>query len=308
MKQNNQPDNPAHDSVDAVKQSFDSETSPQLEQQMQQSLQNFRHDLREHPYLHRRRFFNAFGQSCHWLWNRLLLRPSLMAGTALACIIFAMIFMAGSSTPSWAEVSEKFKSMSFAYASIYVRPTPLAQPKQIELWIGQAGKIRLRCGEQVIFANKGLLTKTFDLNKRSESYPDQMIYDILNALGDAKEVSLTSIIKGISSGKLTESTPLINGDAQISKDLVVFDVEDEYSSQWIRVWALRESKLPTRISIRDPWGGPSIDVMMTYSKEQPAVFFDPDEFAKKLKNTAYTTSDLAYMFLKDPGGKSLSRY
>ena len=67
---------------------------------MQQSLQNFRRDLREHPYLHHQRFFNAFGQSCHWLWNRLLLRPALMAGTALACIIFAMVFLAGSSTPS----------------------------------------------------------------------------------------------------------------------------------------------------------------------------------------------------------------
>jgi len=69
------------------------------------------------------------------------------------------------------------------------------------------------------------------------------------------------------------------------------------------VYALRESRLPVGIRIWDPRNGESVDVFISYFKEQPDVFFDAQAFSTKLTDRNCTEADLAHMFLKDPGGQ-----
>jgi hypothetical protein len=89
--------------------------------------------------------------------------------------------------------------------------------------------------------------------------------------------------------------------------MVVFDVEMPGSTEWVRIWALRESRLPVRIRVWDPRDGETTDAVFEYSKEQADEFFDPNAF-EQFMSSGQTTSrmSLAYAFLKDPGGKKIT--
>jgi hypothetical protein len=56
----------------------------------------------------------------------------------------------------------------------------------------------------------------------------------------------------------------------------------------------------------DPIDGACADILLTYSKEQQEIFFDPEAFSSKAKSLRNTKEmNLAYMFLQDPGGKQI---
>jgi hypothetical protein len=59
------------------------------------------------------------------------------------------------------------------------------------------------------------------------------------------------------------------------------------------------------VRIWDPAEGFVVDAIITYSKEQPAIFFDPHAFAANL-NGSESETGLAYLFLKDPGGQEVT--
>jgi hypothetical protein len=99
---------------------------------------------------------------------------------------------------------------------------------------------------------------------------------------------------------IIDSTSLVISDAEVSKDLLLFDAKSYDNLYNIRVWALRESKLPIRILKWHRRYERYEEVLFNYSKEQPKEFLDPDAFAAKLKNPAYTEHQLKYMFFQDP--------
>lgn len=228
-------------------------------------------------------------------------------GTA-AVIIIAVLFCIHQfsiSSVAWADVAERFRSAPFFNATIYFKRDATAQPEQVELWMNQEGLARLRYDNQVAFAKEGKITRAFDLKTRSEIEPDQRVVTLVHLMGDAESFSLETVIRGISGGELVDVTPLVNTDAIILEDLVVFDVEHKEFSQWFRIWALRVSKLPIRIRMWDPRDGECADVLLTYSKQQQEIFFNPEEFSSKMKSLHGKDVNLAYMFLKDPGGKRI---
>lgn len=206
---------------------------------------------------------------------------------------------------AWADVAERFRSVPFFSATLYMKDNATAQPEQIELWMNQAGRSRLRIGNQIIFAQGGKITKTFDIKTRSETEPDYKAVALVDLMGDEESFSLDTVIRGISGEELVDVTPLVNTDAVISEDLVVFDVESRNSTQWFRIWALRASKLPVRVRMWDPRDGACADILLTYSKQQQEIFFDLEAFSSKMKSLRGKDMNLAYMHLKDPGGKQI---
>ncbi len=113
------------------------------------------------------------------------------------------------------------------------------------------------------------------------------------------------MIQSISGGKLVDITPAMNAQAAVGRDLVVFDAQSAISPGWVRIYALRQSKLPVGLRIWDPAEGFVVDALVTYAKEQPAIFFDPQAFAERLQEPGSDTS-LTYLFLKDPGGQEMT--
>ncbi len=213
-------------------------------------------------------------------------------------------FLAGGNV-AWAEVSQRFQSVPFFYASIYVKEGTLAQPQQYELWMGKGGYARMRVGPQVIFGRDGRATQAFDVRRRRAVAADPMAVNIIRLLATPDEFSLETVIQSISGGKLVDITPAMNTQAGIGKELVVFDAQSAISPGWVRIYALRQSKLPVGVRIWDPAEGFVVDAIITYSKEQPAIFFDPHAFAANLDGTESETG-LAYLFLKDPGGREMT--
>jgi hypothetical protein len=242
-----------------------------------------------------------------------LLFESRFVRWAVAAIVFiSFVILVGEfgalvagGNVAWAEVSQRFQSVPFFYASIYVKEGTLAQPQQYELWMGKGGYARMRVGSQVVFGRDGRATQAFDVRRRRAVAADPMAVNIIRLLATPDEFSLETVIQSISGGKLVDITPAMNTQAGIGKELVVFDAQSAISPGWVRIYALRQSKLPVGVRIWDPAEGFVVDAIITYSKEQPAIFFDPHAFAANLDGTESETG-LAYLFLKDPGGREMT--
>ena len=242
--------------------------------------------------------------------RRIIVKSPIAKLAAAAVIIIAAVIGTHQffgSTVAWADVVEKFRSVPFFSASIYFKEKATAEPQQMELWMSRTGKIRMRLGKQVIFGNNGKVVECFDIETRTSVEPDERASVFLRKIGEADEFSLDAIIRVMFGGTMQDVTPLINPDAVISEDMVVFDVEIPWTPEWVRIWALRESRLPVRIRIWDPRDGAATDAVFEYSREQADEFFDPNAFENLLK-TERTSSrvNMTYALLKDPGGKKIT--
>ncbi|MGE5296451.1 MAG: hypothetical protein ACM3VT_16650 [Solirubrobacterales bacterium] len=207
---------------------------------------------------------------------------------------------------AWADVTRRFQAVPFFSATIYMKDNATAEPTQMELWMSHEGRIRLRKGPQVVFAH-GSWMQAYDIKSRQVVELDEMMRAFIEKIGQAEEFSLETIIKVMFGGEATEVTPLINPDAVISQDVVVFDVTLPHTPEWVRIWALRESRLPVRITIWDPLDGRSTDAIFTYSREQPAEFFDAGAFEGLLRSgSAASGVNVVYAFLRDPGGRNIT--
>ncbi len=241
--------------------------------------------------------------------RRMIVKSPVVRLAAAAVIgIAALIGIHQITAPgiAWADVAERFRSVPYFNATIYVKEGALKEPKQFEIWMGPGGRARMRIGRQVVFGQGGQVLKAFDISRRIEVQPDMQAVELLDMLGNMEEYSLETVIRSISGGNLVDVTPLVNADAVISEDMVVFDAFTDEHFEWLRVYALRESRLPVGIRMWDPQKGKSVDVFINYFKEQPDVFFDAKTFSTKLADLSCTDADLAYMFLKDPGGQSIT--
>ena len=218
--------------------------------------------------------------------QRIIMENKITKFAAAAVIIIAVLIAinqfggpANLTSVAWADVVEKFRSMSFYNAVIYFKEDAASEPKQIELWVSSQHKARLRVESQVLFAEKGKISAGYDFKQKillNEAQYDEMGEAIIQKLCLHQTLSLDSIVKTIHEGELMETTPQINPDAMISKDLLVFDIDSKVSPQWMRIWTLRETKLPVRLRMWDPRDGGCMDVMVTYEKQQPPEFFDSE--------------------------------
>lgn len=230
----------------------------------------------------------------------------LAAAAVIVIASFLGIHQIAAPGVAWADVAERFRTVPFFSATIYLKDYALFEPRQIELWMGPEGRARMRVGHQVIFGRSGQALKAFDVRQRQEVEPDSQAVELLDMLGSMEEYTLETVIRSISGGKLVDVTPLVNADAVISEDMVVFDAPSDGGPEWLRVYALRESRLPVGIRIWDPRDGKSVDVFINYFKRQPDEFFDASTFMTKLADQNYTEADLTHVFLKDPGGQFIT--
>jgi hypothetical protein len=178
---------------------------------------------------------------------------------------------------AWADITRRFETVPFFSVSIYVKENATSEPTQTELWMSQDRHIRLRTGRHVVFAQDGRV-QAYDVVSRQSAEPGGVAWFFVEKIAQTKEFSLDAIIEAMFGGRTTEVTPLINPDAVISEDVVVFEVEPPQTPERVRIWALRESRLPVRITVWDPRDGKSTDAVFTYFREMPAEFFDPNAF------------------------------
>ncbi len=224
-------------------------------------------------------------QAGGWRPKTVALHASRFTLPAAAVILLALGVLVGQfgsmlsgGSVAWAEVAQRFESVSFCTVTIYEKKSAAAEPTQMELWISRDGRARVRRGNQIVFGQRGQVIQAFDVESRQPVEPDDGAVFFLQKLGEAEVFSLETVIRVMFGRQMHDVTPLVNPDAVISQDVVVFDLDLPDTSQWVRIWALRESRLPIRIRVWDPSDGQVADAILEYSTEQTEEFFDPNVF------------------------------
>ncbi len=214
----------------------------------------------------------------------------------------------GSGNVAWADVAARFQAVSLFNATIYIKDDGATnEPMQMELWWSCDGRARIRLGTQVVFARNGKITDAFDVATRMKVEANEWAGMILDKLGRADTFSLDAVIQAMFGGEMEDVTPLVNPDAVIAQDMVVFDVQLPWTPEWVRIWALRESRLPVRMRVWDPRNGDCTDAVFEYSREQRDEFFDPNAFGAVLQSPdVLSRTNIAYAFLQDAGGKDVT--
>jgi len=232
------------------------------------------------------------------------------AATLLLLVLGGAGYFFGSrTTPTWADVMERFASVSSLHATIYVRENVLAEPVQLELWMGHGGKLRLHAGNKVAFGDNGRVLEEVPIGSpanvsRGLRAAEQTVQYFINKLGRVDTFSFETLLRLLPELR-TMSAPLHNQEATISKDLVVFDMTGENSPEWVRIWTLRESRLPVRVLFWDPRSAQTTDVLLSYGNPQLPEFFDPEAF-KAILAAGGGPPDRAYALLKDVAGRPIT--
>ena len=244
--------------------------------------------------------------------HRLMTFPRLAwaGGFGLAALAVLVLITSLPSHSTWAQVIQSFRSVKFYHAMIYFRDDALGKAEQYELWQGEGGRARMKRGGRVFFANADESIRGFDVARNREIDIAQggearsMLRLLKIWMQSGEEFSLDAVLKSFP-GELKDATPIVNKDAGISGDLTVFDLVASNTPEWMRVWVLRESRLPIRLVSWDPRDGESIDVSFTYTISQEDRFFDPDAFTAAL-NKSQSRTARAYALMKDPGGRAIT--
>ncbi len=232
------------------------------------------------------------------------------ASAGAACCVLMLILVIGilsHSTLTWADVKERFKAVRYFSATVYITENPLRSPEKIELWMGHGGKSRLHHEGKVYFSDQGKLLKAFHLTSGQEFKPEKhsKAFGILKTLGKMEKFSLDELLKTFC-GEKTFSPPLSNADASIAKDLTVFDINNNRTPEWVRLWVLKNSGLPLRLRMWDPRNADTMDILFDYMKEQPDSAFDPDQFQQTALQLSQGRTNRIYAGIKDPGGQMMT--
>ncbi len=245
-----------------------------------------------------------------------IVRPVAAAVIIIAALTGIMHFgiSPDGASVAWADVVAKFNSIAFFNATVYIKESATAEPTQIEIWRNSRNKARIRVDGQVLFADGGDIVAGYAIDGllrriETEEY-NEMGMAMARKLFSFQDFSLETVIAALGVGKdrLKETTPLVNPAAMISEDMLVFDAQSDISPEWMRIWVLRESRLPTNIRYWDPRDGGCVDVVVSYSVEQSPGFFDPNAYEQILLDVQKGSEaggmiNMAYALLKDPGGK-----
>jgi hypothetical protein len=95
---------------------------------------------------------------------------------------------------------------------------------------------------------------------------------------------LQAVLEGFfDKGKVPAGEPVKSDEVASSQGIDVFDYARNASESWMRIWVLRESKLPLKMHLYMPGSDEFVLVNFDYSDPQPDGFFSPESFAQHAK-------------------------
>ena len=237
---------------------------------------------------------------------------------AAAVLIVAgcWFLFASSSNLTWAEVRTNFREVPFFNATLYITQNPAEPAERVELWMAKDGRLRIHQAGRVYLADKGELLGVWDAASRKpiqvaelsalqrrDLHMDEAL-SLVDLFADMEAFSLDALLSHFG-GQQSISPPLPNAEAAVSHDIEVFDVTNDVSPEWMRVWVLQDAGLPVRMRIWDPRDGDCTEMLFDYMREQPAEAFDPDALAAVILARQGNQSPL-YALLREPGGQLLT--
>lgn len=216
--------------------------------------------------------------------RRIIMKSPITKLAAAAVIVIAVFiginqFNTNGSSVAWADVAERFESVPFFNITIYLCD-PSNKTKKIEIWRSKDSRIRAHEGNKVFFKDLSKDKNKFTIFDRSTKKlvnGDENLPSFIRRLcGNEGRFSLDTLTKSFPSD-VKGIIPLETADTAASNEIVLFRAKaKEITPEALKIWALRESKLPIRFFVRPSKG--YFDLFFDYSEQKDAKFFDPKAF------------------------------
>ncbi len=262
---------------------------PVLREKMEKAMGQFKQDLEFHPYV-------LAKDNPSTVLSRIREHKFLISQIAAAVVVLAGIltFLFGlGDTATYAQVNERFMSVPYFRATIYLQEGFSDTPQKIELWMDN-GRSRALTNNQVIFGRDGRIDDAFDIVSNVPAAPDDIAAHIIQRIGSARTFSLETLLNCVSLDNVQDSV-FTAAPCRLAQELTVFDKQttagDEES---IRIWALQKSRLPVQVRIANRQT--RIDILLAYSEQHSDLFFDSKAFAEKNAQSRLAPEELAYLF------------
>lgn len=295
--------------IKKVKQSFPPDSSSDPTARLDKMMGEFKQDLSAHPLLNK----VSDDQPRRNIWKKLTVSrlsvPKMLAwGSGLAGLALFVVTVFLNQTPTWADVEKRFGVINGFSLSVYLRNHIDQRPVFAKVWIDKNGQARIHSSNNVVFIDRNSSVQAFDVEVRRKAKAFGVIFTPLKAIQRISrqgKTTLGALIETLAGENMIDTTELMISNSHVAKDLLVFDACSRDTLWWLRIWALKESKLPIRILKWHRTNGRFIDLQFTYSKAQSDRFFDPEAFAAELNNPHINRYELMNRFLQDPGQKNI---
>jgi len=230
---------------------------------------------------------NALASTARFKTGRTIMTSTITKLAAAAVIVVAVFigieqFDTNSPSVVWADVAEHFESVPFFNITIYLCD-PSNEKKKIEIWQSEDSRIRVHEGNRVFFRDLSKYENEFTIFDRSTKKlvnGDEGLPSFIRQLcGNEGRFSLDTLTESFPSD-VKGIMPLETADTAASKETVLFRAKaKEITPEALKIWALRESKLPIRLFVRPDKG--YFDLFFDYSEQKDAAFFDPVAFTNQ---------------------------
>jgi tetratricopeptide (TPR) repeat protein len=228
-----------------------------------------------------------------------LLWPRLAMPLIAACVVAALVLFrpwgGPDGTPGrgssagvvWGDVIRAMQRVEHFHAIAFEdSPNSADTPPIIRLDVfhQQPDKWRAQALGHVSFATTGGKPRTWNVEKGAwtgsgDRDPDILPTDFIER--HEKLGTLGAILAWFFDGKVPPGEPVKSDEVASGNGIDVFDYAKDASNRWLRIWVLRESKLPLKMHVYHPASDDFLLVTFDYSDPQPAAFFDADAFAKQ---------------------------
>jgi hypothetical protein len=207
---------------------------------------------------------------------------------------------------AWADVVQAAAQVSQFHVQVFIdEPRRAAGPqlfridlfhKEPDLWRAQGmGHVRfIRDGDSKMWSIEKHRFLTADDQAPVRLMPDDFVENY------RRDGMMGAILNELFDGKPPAGEPVKSDAAAGGDGVEVFDYARDPSNTWARIWVLKDSRLPIRVSIFEPRGDDTITANFDYSDPQPDAFFDPAAFEKQVNALGLTDPHQVYAVGTEP--------
>jgi len=186
---------------------------------------------------------------------------------------------------AWVDVIRAMNAVQQFHVKVFGEDEGGSEKFEIDIYFRQPNTWRASGMGCVQFADNGSV-KLFDVDKKNFVDPATTKEKPLPPDFSRGDLQRHGLLKGLLTmffhGKLPPGQPVRTAIPTLSQDLEVFDYAHDGFRQWVRVWVLKASRLPIRLTACYPQSDERMLCLFDYSVPQPDRFFDVDAFIKEV--------------------------
>jgi hypothetical protein len=234
-----------------------------------------------------------------------LLAPLPLAAAAAILLVLGLFgpFWPGGqrsqSAMAWADVVRAVNEVRFFHATVYQDSHDKSD--RLDFYYRQPNTWRVQGVGQVTFVtSKG--SGVYDVAKhgwglRSEKVelpPSETFSTFAAAMQKGNMLDAVLAALPIFDGKPPAGEPVKSEQAIGGQGMEVFDYAHEADQRWVRIWVLKESRLPIHMVVYQPDDNEFMLVVFDYTTAQPEEFFDLGKFEKTVAKKPGATPEEIY--------------